>query len=125
MIANDVLKIGLAEALGALSHHFEPFVTVFERRDVSVELFVPIGMDAQEPHARDEIYVVVLGEAEFVRDGQRAHVSGGDILYVPARAAHRFEQFSDDFQTWAIFFGPEQAVEAITWEQTREPNPPA
>ena len=29
----------------------------------------------------DEIYVIVLGEATFVRDGQRAHVTGGDILY--------------------------------------------
>ncbi len=123
MIANDVLKIGLAEALGALSHHFEPFVTVFERRDVVVELFVPIGTDGQQAHARDEIYVIVLGEATFVRDGQRAFVSGGDILYVPAWAPHRFEAFSDDFQTWAIFFGPEQAAHALPKEP--ELSPPA
>ena len=125
MIANDVLKIGLAEALGALSHHFEPFVTVFERRDVLVELFVPIGMDNQQPHSRDEIYVIVLGEATFVRDGQSAHVAAGDILYVPARAPHRFEEFSDDFQTWAIFFGPEQAAQEAGAERNWEPNPPA
>jgi mannose-6-phosphate isomerase-like protein (cupin superfamily) len=123
MIANDVLKIGLVEALGALSHHFEPFVTVFERRDLSVELFVPIGADTQQPHGRDEIYVIVLGEAVFVRDGQRAHVSGGDILYVPARAPHRFEEFSDDFQTWAIFFGPEQPAQARAGEVTGTDEP--
>jgi uncharacterized RmlC-like cupin family protein len=29
----------------------------------------------------------------------------GDVLFVPAQVPHCFESFSDDFQTWVIFFG--------------------
>jgi len=28
------------------------------------------------------------------------------VLFVPARVEHRFEEFSDDFATWVIFWGP-------------------
>jgi hypothetical protein len=30
----------------------------------------------------------------------------GDMLFVPARMEHRFEDFSDDFATWVMFYGP-------------------
>jgi len=29
------------------------------------------------------------------------------MLFVPAGVEHRFENFSDDFATWVIFYGPE------------------
>jgi mannose-6-phosphate isomerase-like protein (cupin superfamily) len=31
----------------------------------------------------------------------------GDALFVPAGMKHRFENFSDDFATWIMFYGPE------------------
>lgn len=30
----------------------------------------------------------------------------GDLLFVAAGIPHRFEEFTDDFRTWVIFFGP-------------------
>ena len=30
----------------------------------------------------------------------------GQVLFVPAGIEHRFEDFSDDFSTWVIFYGP-------------------
>lgn len=30
----------------------------------------------------------------------------GDVLFAPAGIEHRFENFSDDFVTWVIFYGP-------------------
>ena len=31
----------------------------------------------------------------------------GDVLFVPAGTVHRFEDFSADFATWIVFYGPE------------------
>jgi hypothetical protein len=31
----------------------------------------------------------------------------GELLFVPAGVVHRFEDFSDDFATWVMFYGPE------------------
>jgi len=30
----------------------------------------------------------------------------GDVIFAPAGIEHRFENFSDDFVTWVIFYGP-------------------
>ena len=30
----------------------------------------------------------------------------GDVLFVPARSEHRFEDFSDDLGLWVVFWGP-------------------
>ncbi len=35
----------------------------------------------------------------------------GDILHVPAGVEHRFEEFTDDFATWVVFYGPEGGEE--------------
>jgi len=32
--------------------------------------------------------------------------TAGDFLFVSAGVEHRFEEFSKDFKTWVIFFGP-------------------
>lgn len=74
---------------------------------MSVELFAPgtsgLGQDIQQPHAQDELYVVQRGQSEFVLLGERSSVLPGDVLFVPAGAEHRFENFSADFTTWVIF----------------------
>jgi len=31
----------------------------------------------------------------------------GDALFVPAHTSHRFEDFSPDFATWVVFYGPD------------------
>ncbi len=28
-------------------------------------------------------------------------------LFVPAHATHRFEEFTDDFAAWVVFWGPQ------------------
>ena len=32
----------------------------------------------------------------------------GDLLLVPQGAVHRFENFTEDFATWVIFYGPQK-----------------
>lgn len=84
----------------------EPFVQMVCHSSMSVEYFAPRGEDTQQPHEQDELYVVVSGNGEFV-NGPRRHTFGpGDVMFVPAGVAHRFENFSDDFAVWVVFYGP-------------------
>lgn len=87
-----------------------PFVKALAHGSMRVELFAPasagLELDIQQPHTQDELYVVQHGQSAFWLDGERVRVQTGDVLFVPAGAAHRFEDFSDDFLTWVIFYGP-------------------
>ncbi|HET6396806.1 MAG TPA: cupin domain-containing protein [Pseudoxanthomonas sp.] len=98
-----------AAALAALarSDDGKPFLTLFRHGSLEVEIYRPQGRDLQQPHVRDEVYVVVSGSGEFVHGGQRRPFEPGEVLFVPAGAEHRFENFSDDFATWVLFYGPE------------------
>lgn len=85
----------------------ERFVELFRHGTLSVELYAPRGTDPQQPHTRDEVYVVVEGQGAF-RNGPDHHpFERGDVLFVAAGADHRFEEFSDDFAAWVFFYGPE------------------
>lgn len=70
----------------------------------SFVFFAPRGTDYQTSHDENEIYIVVRGAGELVMDGERIECKSGDALFVPANIEHHFENFSDDFATWAAFF---------------------
>ena len=88
-----------------MTHEF-PFTVVMKHGTMSIEYFAPDKIDTQTPHKQDEIYVIIKGDGFFLRDGERVACKKGDILFVPAGMEHRFENFSDDFATWVIFYGP-------------------
>ncbi len=82
-----------------------PFAELLRHGTMRVEFFAPRGTDTQTPHRQDELYVVVTGHGEFV-NGPRRHAFGpGDVMFVPAGVVHRFENFSDDFSVWVVFYG--------------------
>lgn len=83
------------------------FATVFEHGTLAVEMYTPKEIDRQQPHTRDEVYIIARGEGEFVYADQRVKFAAGDFLFVPAGLPHRFEKFSKDFATWVMFYGPE------------------
>jgi mannose-6-phosphate isomerase-like protein (cupin superfamily) len=83
------------------------FVECFAHGTLVVELYAPRGTDPQQPHSRDELYVIVSGSGWFVCGDARTRFAPGDALFVPARAAHRFEDFGDDFAAWVVFYGPD------------------
>ena len=72
-----------------------------------VEYYAPRGVDTQQPHTRDELYIVIAGTGTFVNGDDRHPFGPGDVLFVPTGVVHRFVDFSDDFATWVIFYGPE------------------
>ena len=84
----------------------EPFAEALRHGTMSVEVFAPRGKDAQLPHDQDELYFVVGGRADFIHEGKRMTVATGDALFVPAHDRHHFEDMSEDFTTWVVFWGP-------------------
>lgn len=101
------MKISPKEALEELLAKNSHFLTLFQHGSLSVEIYKPEKVDLQQPHSRDEVYVVISGSGEFLNNGKRTTFSVGDFLFVPAGVEHRFENFTDDFATWVLFYGPE------------------
>ena len=80
---------------------------VLAHGSMKLRIYAPKGEDLQTPHTQDEIYVVVRGAGWFSCAGARRKFAPGDVLFAAAGEEHRFEDFSDDFVTWVIFYGPE------------------
>jgi mannose-6-phosphate isomerase-like protein (cupin superfamily) len=83
------------------------FTTVLEHGSLTVEIYAPRDADPQQPHTRDEAYIVVQGSGEFINGESRQGFTPGDFLFVPAGVEHRFVNFTDDLIVWVIFYGPE------------------
>jgi mannose-6-phosphate isomerase-like protein (cupin superfamily) len=80
-------------------------IEAFEHGGLTLELFAPRGRDRQSSHSQDELYIVIAGTAVLDIDGEEHPCSVGDALFVAARIPHQFMRISDDFATWAIFWG--------------------
>jgi mannose-6-phosphate isomerase-like protein (cupin superfamily) len=80
---------------------------IFAHGTLSLEFYAPRGVDTQHAHTRDELYVIASGSGWFVNGDARHRFVAGDALFVAAGIEHRFEDFSDDFGTWVMFYGPE------------------
>ena len=98
--------ISIQKALQALQSSPTEFKELFTHGTLSVEIYKPNQVDQQQPHERDEIYVVATGTGIFYLNGKRSPFQAGDFIFVPAYAEHRFEDFTEDFSTWVFFYGP-------------------
>ena len=79
---------------------------LFGHGSMEVRYYAPKGRDDQTPHDQDEVYFIASGSGTFVREGERVAFGPGDMLFVAAGEEHRFEDFSSDFGTWVVFYGP-------------------
>ena len=82
-------------------------IELFRHGTLQVKWYAPRGADQQQPHTRDEVYIVASGEGEFVHDDRRVAFVAGDLLFVAAGVPHRFENFTSDLGVWVLFYGPE------------------
>lgn len=73
--------------------------------DLSVGTYsIPAGgVDDQQPHTEDEIYLVTAGRATFEAGGDRVQVGPGTVLYVPAGEPHRFADVTGDLAVVVVF----------------------
>src|SRR5665213_920862 len=101
------MKVTVAKALTDLAGQPNAlFLKVMEHGSMSVEIYRPAKTDLQTPHVQDELYVVISGSGDFLNNGKRVSFQPGDVLFAPAGADHRFENFTENFATWVIFYGP-------------------
>ena len=75
--------------------------------DLSAGLYVleAGAADPQQPHAEDEVYVVMRGRGRFRFGTEEHEVEPGTVLFVPARAEHRFLDVRERLEVLVIF-GP-------------------
>jgi mannose-6-phosphate isomerase-like protein (cupin superfamily) len=96
-------SVAQADALplptGRLSKH------VLDAAGLEARWYRPPNPDPQTPHDRDEVYVVVSGQGEFMRGSTRVTFGPGDLLFVAKGEPHRFENHTADTAVWVIF-GP-------------------
>jgi mannose-6-phosphate isomerase-like protein (cupin superfamily) len=101
-------KVEYQAALQLLKASTQEFIKLFEHGSLEVELYKPDQIDRQTPHEKDEVYIIATGKGKFLLEDKTTAVQRGDFLFVPARAHHQFIEFSSDFSTWVLFYGPKE-----------------
>lgn len=60
-------------------------------------------VDGQQPHDKDEVYYVMQGRSGMTIDGEAYTVEPGSVIFVAARAEHRFHDIEEDLQLLVFF----------------------
>jgi mannose-6-phosphate isomerase-like protein (cupin superfamily) len=81
---------------------------VFRDGDLSIRFTRLPTAGQQVPHPQDEFYIVASGTARYRWDGGETTIGPGDLMFAAARTPHGYDQFSDDFSVWVVFYGPEK-----------------
>ncbi|WP_433467821.1 cupin domain-containing protein [Spirillospora sp. CA-128828] len=83
--------------------------------DLSVGTYcIPAGgLDSQNPHTEDEIYVVTAGRAKIVTPDGTTAVGPGSVIFVPAGEEHRFDEVTEDLAL-VVVFGPAYGSRKVT-----------
>ncbi len=72
--------------------------------------FLPKGSnDGQSPHQEDEMYYVVSGKARMMIGSEHAEISAGSVIFVEAKAEHRFYDIQADLLV-LVFFAPAEKM---------------
>ncbi len=89
------------EQSGELYHEFLRVPTM----SVGLYQLVAGATDPQEPHAEDELYYIVQGQAQIQVDKEHTAVKAGSMVFVAANVDHRFHSITEDL-TVLVFFAP-------------------
>ena len=85
---------------------------VFIDGDLEVRFAAKPTNGPQVPHLRDELYFVARGTSRYRVEDTVTEVGPGDVLFCAAHVAHGFENPSEDFCVWVLFYGPQRASSA-------------
>jgi mannose-6-phosphate isomerase-like protein (cupin superfamily) len=78
---------------------------VFVDGDLEVRFAARPTNGPQIPHQRDELYFVAAGSGHYRVEETVTAVGPGDVLFCAAHVAHGFEDISEDFSVWVLFYG--------------------
>ena len=73
---------------------------------VVADQFMPVTPESRVLYDITRIAPEVPGTVVRVNVANGQAVKAGDVLFVRAGAEHRFYDFTPDFETWVIFWGP-------------------
>jgi len=79
---------------------------VFVDGDLEVRFAAKPTNGPQVPHLRDELYFVASGTGRYRVEDRVTEVGVGDVLFCAAHVPHGFEEISEDFSVWVLFYGP-------------------
>jgi len=108
MDAFEMAEVEAARSARGVAYH--EFV---RRPSLSVGLYVlPAGgVDPQQPHGEDEVYLVLAGRARIRVGGEDRAVRAGSVVAVPAGVEHRFHDIVETLSV-AVFFAPAEGAAA-------------
>ena len=95
----NAIKAGLAGSGGYEVAHESPGL------ELGVYTLVAPEPDHQQPHADDEVYVVIEGRGTLEIDGATVPLEEGHAVFVPAGADHRFVGY-ENLTVLVIFARP-------------------
>jgi mannose-6-phosphate isomerase-like protein (cupin superfamily) len=86
---------GVRSAKDRLSAGGGGYETVHESPGLELGVYVLVAPepDRQQPHADDEVYVVLEGSGVLEVEGESVPVGEGDAVFVEAGADHRFTAY--------------------------------
>jgi Mannose-6-phosphate isomerase len=85
----EAVKARLSEAGGYEVVHSSPGL------EIGVYVLVAPEPDRQQPHADDEVYIVLEGHGVLDVEGEKVDLREGHALFVPAGAEHRFSGYEE------------------------------
>ena len=59
--------------------------------------------DPQTPHAEDEVYYVISGQATVRVDGRDSAIGPGSVVFVAKRVEHRFHSITERLELLVVF----------------------
>jgi len=101
-----VISLAAAHALPLPSDRLS--AEAFHNADVEIRFADRPTKGPQVPHTRDEFYIVASGTGRYRVQDRVTEIGPGDLLFAAAHAPHGFEDYSDDFAIWIVFYGAEK-----------------
>ena len=100
----------LTDLLAQQAQNDEQYLEFLRVPALSMGLYVlPMGgVDGQQPHNEDEVYVVVRGRALINVAGEDQPVEPGRIIFVAAHVPHHFHTISEELAV-LVFFAPAES----------------
>ncbi len=110
-----MLAFKMNDLLETLARSGKPYREFLRTSSMSAGVYaLPAGgEDKQTPHTEDEIYYVVSGRARFFSNGESKrrdrNVGPGSVIFVAAKADHRFHSITEDLVLLVFFTPPERS----------------